>query len=93
MWDNQPVMRTIQVALLGAIFAALVVIGFQLQAISRDLAPYGAAARGAARLLSADPETREQRNSRLQREQQERILDARAILATPSPPKRVSTPK
>lgn len=80
-------MRQITIALLSAIFVALVVVAFELARIDRELAIFGDVRSAITVAATRPPETRAQRNLRLQHEEQETFEDMQAILATPDKPK------
>jgi hypothetical protein len=77
-------MQRLHTVLLAAILGVLVVIGVQLTRIATALAPVSQAAAGISGAPHAANETRAERNRRLQREMNDGIEDARALLAAPT---------
>lgn len=77
-------MRQVLAGLLAGILVALLGIAYQLQTIARELNRLPVSSPISISRTVTPAETREQRNLRLQHEQQERELDMRAIFNTPS---------
>ena len=77
-------MRHIQIALSAALVVVLVFIAYELHRIDRALQPSGILTGAVVQALSRPPETREQRNERLRREQRELEEDIRAVWTDPA---------
>ncbi len=71
------------IVLLSAILVVLSVVAFELRAISRDLQLVGDVRAAIVAAGGRPPESRAERNARLQRQQRELTDDMRAILDTP----------
>lgn len=80
-------MKQIQLLLLGAILVVLGFIARDLHRLAWEFGPLGAVSNGILGAALKAPETREQRNLRLQREQRELLDDMDAQLKTPWHPK------
>lgn len=86
-------MERMKLLLLSVVAVALCVIVFELAQLNTNLHDVGNFTRGFAQGLNRPPETRAQRNERLQHNQQELTEDALAILATPDKPTAAKPPK